>query len=129
MRQGRERYTDRIMMIASRPPLAPRPRTFKSGPTVTEGALAGAAIGSNWGTMAGAAVGSVATVAGAGYLGLRLGAHLGPWAAAGGAILGATGAFLEERKYHLGSTAGGFVGLVAGGAIGGALGAVVGVVR
>ncbi len=130
MRPWRKRYTDRVMIIASRPPQLRTPAPRKApGPGVGETALAGAAIGSNWGTVGGAALGGVATVAGTGYLGMRLGAHFGPWGAAAGAAVGAAGALLEERHLHLGTTAGGFVGLVAGGAIGGAIGAVTGLIR
>lgn len=131
MRRVPEAILVRVMMITSRPPVRatpPRPKA-PSGPSVLEGTLAGVSIGSNWGTVGGATIGGVVTVAGCGYLGLRVGAHLGPWGAAAGAVAGAAGAFLQEREYHLGSTAGGFVGLVAGGVIGGAIGAVYGIVR
>lgn len=115
------------MMISSRPP---QPRYQKApGPGVGEKALAGAAIGSNWGTVGGAALGGVATVAGIGYAGMRLGANFGPLGAAAGAAVGVAAGLVEERQLHLGATAGGFVGLVAGGAIGGAIGAVTGLIR
>jgi len=96
--------------------------------SISEGAVAGAAIGAGLGTVGGAIVGGVGTVGAGIWAGARFGggAFGLPGAIVGG-IGGGAVAALEERYLGVGTKVGAVIGFGAGTVIGGIIGGIVGI--